>query len=80
MTSIVTVILPARFTAELRGRRALDLLRRAQVPHLFDYRPPSGGAPCWTCPASRVPDVLAAAQLSKNLRVVLRQQQEALPL
>lgn len=80
MTSTLTVAVATRHTTEVRGRLARPVLRRSGVPHLFDHTPPSGGAACWTCPATRTADVIAAASLFRSVRLVLADRQEVLPL
>ena len=77
---VVDVTIASEWTAEARGKAALRLLKRAGVPTLYAYKPLSGGSPCWTFPAMRVADVLAAADVSRGIRVVLHQRQEALPI
>lgn len=91
MTAAVTVtvtppLLPVRYTAEIRdsGRgqhsgqsASFTLLRYAGVPRLFDHAPPSGRGAAWTFPATRIGDVVAAAE-ARGVRVVLEPAQEAL--
>ena len=78
MKSTVEISTPLRFTAEIRGRRALHVLKHAGVPRLFDYRPAFGGDPCWTFPRARIGDVLAAAETMRGVAVALQHEQESL--
>lgn len=75
---VVEIRVPTRWTAEIRGRAAIRLLKKADVPRMYEYRPLTGGKPCWIFPADRVGDVLAAAEVSRGVRAVLHHEQETL--
>lgn len=77
---VVDVTIATQWTAEARGKSALRLLKKAGVPKLYAYKPLSGGSPCWSFPAGRLGDVLAAGEVTRGVRLVLHHGQEALPL
>jgi Fe-S oxidoreductase len=75
---VVDINVPTKYTAEIRGKAAIRVLKKAGVPRMYEYRPLTGGKPCWIFPAERVGDVLAAAEVTRGVRAVLHHEQEAL--
>lgn len=61
-------------TAEIRGKGVHRVLERLQCPKQYQYRPPSGGRPCWTIPAQYARDVEAMAEHMGGSAEIDRQQ------
>ena len=76
--NVVTVSVPLKWTAEVRGdtKAVMRVLRKADVPRMYDHKSPGGA--CWTVPAARVSDVLAAGEVLRGVSVQLLYEQEAL--
>jgi hypothetical protein len=49
-------------TAEVRGDGVFRVLEQMQCPRQFQYRPPSGGGPCWTIRRRDATDVEAMTE------------------